>query len=187
MNKLKFLSIFSFMALLTVTSCSEDDKPATVSSYDENTIAKQLRFVDISTRIANKQGNTRVKARGITIIIVEWDEWGRASKNCGGWGLCNANWFPQFKRTAQKSRNVSTNGGATLLEFDGSLSKYYIDILLAETPPAEIPIEALTLKIDENFELNVKNAISKNLTFNQGDYSYDNSLGEFGGYRIYLD
>ena len=181
MNKIKFLAIFVFMALLTVTSCSEDNE--TVTSYDENSIAKQLSFVDVNTRITNKQAKgTQSKD---FIIIVSWDEWGRASKQCRGWGLCNANWFPQFKRTAQKS--TSTNGSATLLEFDDSLNKYYIDILLAETPPTEIPTDALTLKIDENFELEVEDAISQNLTFNQGDYGYDNSLGEFGGYRIYLD
>ena len=181
MKKLNFLAIFIFMALLTVTSCSDDNE--TTSTYDENSIAKQLSFVDVDTRITNKQikgTQSRVK-----IIIVRWDEWGRAKRECKGWGLCNADWFPQFNRTVQKS--TSMNGSATLLEFDDSLNKYYIDILLAETPPAEIPTEALTLKIDENFELEVEDAISQNLTFNQGDYGYDGSLGEFGGYRIYLD
>ena len=37
------------------------------------------------------------------------------------------------------------------------------------------------------FSKEVEDAISQNLTFNQGDYGYDGSLGEFGGYRIYLD
>ena len=182
MNKIKFLAIFVFMALLTVTSCSEDNEA--VNSYDENAVAKQLSFVDVDTRIANKQSKG-TESRLPILIIVVWDEWGRASKQCKGWGLCNADWFPQFDRSSKKS--TSTNGGATLLEFDDSLNKYYIDILLAVTPPAEIPTDALTIKIDENFELEVEDAISQNLTFNQGDYGYDNSLGEFGGYRIYLD
>lgn len=168
------------MVLLTVTSCSEDNEA--VNSYDENAIVKQLSFVDVNTRIANKQRKgtqSRVK-----IVVVRWDEWGRASKRCRGWGLCNADWFPGNK-LVQKS--TLPNGNATLLEFDDSSNKYYIDILLAETPPAEIPTDALTLKIDKNFELNVEDDISQNLTFNQGDYIYNNSLGEFGGYRIYLD
>ena len=182
MRKIKFLAIFIFMALLTVTSCSEDN--VTSNGYDENSIAKQLKFVDVNTRISGKQNNTQAKAL-LKIIIVRWDEWGRASKQCRGWGLCNAEWFPKTKKQAQK--NTSTNGSATLLEFDNSLNKYYIDILLAETPPSEIPSDALTLKIDKNFELDVQSEISQNLTFNQGDYPYDSSLGEFGGYRIYLD
>jgi hypothetical protein len=184
MNKIKFLAIFVFMALLTVTSCSEDNE--VVNSYDENSIAKQLSFVDVDTRIAN-QPSKRVEEviPIVSIVIVEWDEWGRKKKNCDGWGLCNADWFP--KQGISNRKSTSTNGGATLLEFDDSMNKYYVDILLAETPPAEIPTEELTLKIDEKFELEVEDAISQNLTFNQGDYGYDNSLGEFGGYRIYLD
>ena len=63
MNKIKFLAIFVFMALLTVTSCSEDNEA--VNSYDENAVAKQLSFVDVDTRIANKQSKD-----GITIIAV---------------------------------------------------------------------------------------------------------------------
>ncbi|MCF6168773.1 hypothetical protein [Lutibacter sp.] len=137
-----------------------------------------LTFVDVNDRIANKQNASKSFAK---IIIVRWDEWGRKKKQCNGWGLCNAEWFPQ-----NKSSNFSS-GGATLLEFDNSLDKYYIDILLDKTPPLEIPTDALTLKIDENFDLDVQEIISQNLTFNKGEYFYDNSLSEFGGYRIYLD
>ena len=180
MNKIKFMAIFILMALVTFTSCSKDNE--TTETYDENAILTQLRFVDVNTRIANMQ-NAENQSR-IKIIIVEWDEWGRKRRNCKGQGLCNADWFPKNNRQAK--RNTSTNGSATLLEFDSSLNKYYIDILLAETPPVEIPTDALSLRIDEDFELNVEDEISQNLTFNQGDYVYDNSLGEFGGYRIYL-
>jgi hypothetical protein len=167
------------MALLT-SSCSKDKE--TISLYDENSIAKQLKFIDVNNRIANIHDKTQGKAM-VKIIIVRWDEWGRKKKNCAGWGLCNAEWFPDLK----KANSISSNGGATLLEFDDNLKKYYIDILLAETPSAEIPTDLLTLKIDENFELEVESIISQNLTFNQGEYFYDSTLGEFGGYRIYLD
>ncbi|MCF6214476.1 MAG: hypothetical protein L3J45_10685 [Flavobacteriaceae bacterium] len=163
------------LSLGLYTSCTSSDTPVGIN---ENTIAERLSFVDVNARIANKQ-NSQSKSLS-KIIIVRWDEWGRKKKQCRGWGLCNAVWFP-------KNKSASSNGGATLLEFDNSLGKYYIDILLATTPPFEIPLDALTLKIDENFELNVQKAISKNLTFNKGDYLYDKSLGEFGGYRIYLD
>ena len=85
------------------------------------------------------------------------------------------------------SKGTSSNGGASLLEFDISKKKYYIDILLAETAPSDIPQEALTFKIDADFELNVQQAIGQNLTFHQGNYTFNYSLGEYGGYRIYLD
>lgn len=40
-------------------------------------------------------------------------------------------------------------------------------------------------KIDKDFNLNLKNG--KKLTFHNGNYSFDKSLGNFGGYRIYLN
>lgn len=164
------------------TSCNSDD--TSLVEFDENTIAKRLSFVDINTRIANiKNKQSLAKA---TLIIVEWDEWGRKARNCDGWGLCNADWFPQFNKSVGQKSNTS-NGAKTILEYDSNIEKYYIDILLADTVPSDIPLEALTLKIDEKFELDVQAAISRNLTFNEGDYPFNNNLGEFGGYRIYLD
>jgi len=120
MNKIKFMAIFILMALVTFTSCSKDNE--TTETYDENAILTQLRFVDVNTRIANMQ-NAENQSR-IKIIIVEWDEWGRKRRNCKGWGLCNADWFPKNNRQAK--RITSTNGSATLLEFDSSLNKYYM-------------------------------------------------------------
>lgn len=162
------------------TSCNSDDE---LVNFDENTIAKRLSFVDVKTRISNAV-NKQLLAKA-SIIIVEWDEWGRKARNCDGWGLCNADWFPELKKNVQKN-NVN-NGVKTILEYDNSIEKYYIDILLADTVPSDIPLEALTLKIDENFELDVQGAISRNLTFNKGDYPFDETKGDFGGYRIYLD
>ena len=113
------------------------------------------------------------------IIIVQWDEWGRKKKNCGGWGLCEAEWFPK-----EEAVIPPPNGGASLLEFDETLEKYYIDILLAENAPTGTP----DLKVDEDIELlNIQELTSTPLTIFEGNYELNNSLGEFGGYRIHLN
>tara|TARA_R110001583_G_scaffold153501_1_gene305228 strand:- start:1215 stop:1763 length:549 start_codon:yes stop_codon:yes gene_type:complete len=182
MKNLGILAIYTFIAFLTITSCSNE---GTINTIDENTIANRLTFLDVSERIMNAKNEQPSAKTQRDALIVEWDEWGRKSRNCGGWGLCNANWFPSANKQAQKSS--TTNGSKTILEYDSSIEKYFIDILLADIVPPEIPIEALTLKIDENFELNVEDAISKNLIFNKGDYLFNTALGEYGGYRIYLD
>ena len=72
------------------------------------------------------------------------------------------------------------------LALDEELNQYYIDILLAETPPTDIPSESLTLKIDEDFDLDIEDELAQNLTFVVGDYPYNESLSTNGGYRIYL-
>lgn len=171
--------LLTAIVMLALISCSKEvDSTAT---FDENTIAKRLKFVDVNSRISVKT-NAKTKT---DILIVEWDEWGRASKLCDGWGLCNADWFPSSSKLASKV--TSGNGGASILEFDASKKKYFIDILLAETVPSDIPKEVLTFKIDADFELNVQLAVGQSLTFHQGNYNFDDSLGKFGGYRIYLD
>jgi hypothetical protein len=57
---------------------------------------------------------------------------------------------------------------------------------LYQTPPIDIPNESLTLKIDEDFDLDIEDELAQNLTFVVGDYPYNESLSTNGGYRIYL-
>lgn len=168
-----------FLSTIVFVSCSKDETES--KPFDENTISKKLKFVDVNSRIKTNQKEQNKEA---SLIIVSWDEWGRASKNCDGWGLCNADWFPEFK---QAPRLTNEYGGSTLLEFDNKNNKFFIDILLSEKAPLNIPNQALTLKIDLNFQLNVKQIVGRNLTFQKGNYDLNNSLGDFGGYRIYLN
>ena len=111
---------------------------------------------------------------------------GRKKVGCDGLGLCRAEWFPELFPGARIDATESENGAQTLLEFDEELNQYYIDILLAETPPTDNPSESLTLKIDEDFDLDIEDELAQNLTFVVGDYSYNESLSTNGGYRIYL-
>ena len=154
-------------------SCSENFE---LEKNNVETLSKKLNFVRADKRIEelSKNGNSR-----FLIVIVEWDEWGRASRNCASWGLCNANWFPQFKN--------NPNGGSTILEYKDDIQKYYIDILLGSPVPSDIDLNEFPIEIDEDFILNVEEKIGKNLTFKRGSYNFDNNLGNYGGFRIYLD
>lgn len=192
MTKIRLGILALFITAIAFVSCSKENE---TTSIDENSIASRLKFLSANDRFfANPIGKS---AEG-DIIIVQWDEWGRASKNCGGWGLCNAEWFPleeapavdevpELEGKASKSYLSPKNGGSTILEFDSKVNKYYIDILLAEDVPSDVPSASLTFKIDKDFSLDVKNAIGENLIFHTGIYLFDKSLGNSGGYRIYLD
>lgn len=203
MTKIKLSLLTVFIVTVALISCSKDSD--SVNNVDENSIAGRLKFLDANDRVTTNL--TGKKADGGNIIIVEWDEWGRASKNCGGWGLCNAEWFPfeeapidpidpigpldpidetpTLTGKSLKQKSLSKNGGSTILEFDSNANKYYIDILLAESAPSDIPDSSLIFKIDKDFSLNLKNG--KTLTFPNGNYTFNKSLGNFGGYRIYLN
>ena len=178
MKYIKKIAVYTLLSAFVLTSCEDEQ---VLETYDENTIAQQIKVVDVNERIATEYPETSLRQR---LIIVRWDGWGHGNQ-CNGWGLCKAEWFPQFKG-ARIGATESGNGAQTLLEFDEELNQYYIDILLAETPPTDIPSESLTLKIDEDFDLDIEEELAQNLTFVVGDYPYNESLSTNGGYRIYL-
>ena len=178
-NALKATIVASIIASTLIISCKKENlNPGQTSvSFDENEIENSLKFVDVNERII------KIKDKK-PIVIVQWDEWGRKKKNCDGWGLCEAEWFPEEKSTVIPP----PNGWATILELDKISNKYYIDILLAEKVPNHIPIHVLKLKIDKDIELlNIQDFIPVPLTIYKGDYKVNHSLGKFGGYRIYLN
>ena len=76
---------------------------------------------------------------------------------------------------------------AAPLDYDDDLEKYFIDILFAQEVPSDIPIDELTLAIDESFQVYIGNDLDRTFIFNEGYYEYNSSLGEYGGIRIILD
>ena len=180
MKYIKKITVLTLLSAFVLSSCEDEQ---ILETYDENTIAQQIKVVDVNKRIATEYPETSLRKR---LIIVRWEEWGRKKVGCDGWGLCRAEWFPELFPGARIDATESENGAQTLLEFDEELNQYYIDILLAETPPTDIPSESLTLKIDEDFDLDIEDELAQNLTFVVGDYPYNESLSTNGGYRIYL-
>ncbi len=179
MKTKKLLLYASVIAMVAVYfSCSKNQE---VEKEKEINIARQLKFVPVGDRIKERNGDV---SRG-KIVIVSWNEWGRKKKNCDGWGLCKAKWFPDVNESVQVPD--PTEGGASILESDPSNGKYYFDILLADYPPATIPVSELTLIVDEDILLGQSPVLGNDLIIKEGDYEYDSSLRTYGGYRIYLE
>jgi hypothetical protein len=186
MTKLKFfgslLVIFSFSLFI---SCSKEDEK-TPAAFNENSIAKSLVFKKLE--LPKNSSFSRFVYSGPNasrLSIVSWDEWGHASSDCRGWGLCNATWFEwESDKENPVYPNTNGNGYATPLQIDDSTGTYYLEVLLAAE--TDIPENLLDLKIDADFELDTALQLGKNLVFKQGTYNFDPSLGEFGGIRIDL-
>ena len=159
------------IASVVFYSCKKDVKNNI--SISNNYTYKNLKFKNQKSDLYN------LKEEGGG-TIVEFDEWGRKKKQCHGWGLCNAVWFPK----ADSSTNPIY---AAPLMFDSGTNKYYIDILLSEPMPLPIPDELQNIPIDEDFIIYSHEYSGTDLIFSAGEYPFDITLGDFGGYRIYLN
>ncbi len=172
MNKLVFVAIAAAIGLV---SCEKKDQIEAQSA--SNDISNQIILEDLDVIT----GSIITKA---PIIIAQWDEWGRAAKNCDGMGLCNVEWFPQFNNVAPPP---PPNGGQTVIEFDQATSMYYMDILFSSSMGSTIPSQLNTLPVDLDIPLvGIEQQIGQPLTIPAGQYPYDPNLGSNGGYRITL-
>lgn len=110
------------------------------------------------------------------LIIVSWDEWGRASKKCKGGGLCNAEWF-YF--SSKETRKYFSN-----LEFDAELKEYFFIIVLDEKSKKLFSEDELVaFPIDEDILLDMDKALGRDYIIPRGEYKFDNKLN---GYRLVL-
>jgi hypothetical protein len=178
----KTLFVFIASATLLIVGCSKEKK--------ETTTVDELSSFDYKL-LPIKKGNDLPSDASLSgsrepIIICTWEEWGRLSKNCHKWGLCDFEWFPDSR---------ILNYGAPI-KFDIATSKYYMDILFTSNLPAtingmSIPLdvqsELSALPIDADITVNTKNSyIGRNLIAKAGNYPFNQNLGDFGGYRIWF-
>lgn len=199
-------------SIAMITSCQKEcvEKPATApneaaahtNKISTNAPVSEEDIAWNSFETKNYNGNIRtvegVPGNGggepaLDIIIVEWDEWGRAKKNCRGAGLCNATWFPELRTIA--APGTGNNGGgrpdlmhhAVPVKFDKEKRTYYIDILANHPMKSPMAAELETLPIDEDIVLSTKEVLGLDLVMKAGVYKFDPRLDEFGGFRINLN
>lgn len=172
-----FFKSILFIAILTIfISLSFNCNNSKDLVVDENTIADRLTFKNTSI-------NTK---DGVVIVRISWDEWGRSIYGCDGWGLCNATveWFPEPE---EKTIFVSDYNYSFPINYSEAKSKFYVEILLSEPVPSDIPLQDYPIKVEEEISLNTKEALKEDLKINVGNYYFDETLGEFGGFIIYLE
>lgn len=194
MNKVYFM-VACFMCLI-LASCQQREELQEIQvnnkSQVDDSIMENIKFVPITQRLQNVSNraiaatnHTYLKAPSkgnISIIILQFDDWGRTSRNCHGFGLCHVVWFPVTSVSDKYLEELGS--GASILELDDINRQYYIDLLLAESAPIKNGELLPTLKIDENLELTKNEELLKSLSVKKGEYSYNPQLGEYGGYRI---
>lgn len=178
------LSLFVTTLLIVpvfMTNCTKNAEQV----IDEDSVASRLSFKKISNEeIITKSGSKDASA---VIVRIEFDEFGRTSRNCKGWGLCNYEiiWFPK-----DESKSLVTNNDYRYsfpIFHDTNMNRFYIEILLDKPVPNDLPLDDFPLKVDELMVLDSYKIFNKDLFILNGDYRFNRNLGDYGGFVIYLE
>lgn len=192
-----------FMVVATMLFSCQQEGNVSVSENEaaSEALVRSLKFIPLDKRLSDLKvasADTRGSGKGgkntskegdevsaedpFTIIICSWD-WGRDSRQCKGFGLCNFVWFPEFKNEI-----VATNTSlpdASIIETDTN-GERYTDILLSEKVSLDIQKKLPALVIDKSLSCQdtLDTGEIKTLTMRKGEYRFDPNLGENGGYRV---
>lgn len=202
MKKSFKISCSLIIAAMSLASCEQaiendntDDMEKLASNIKFQTIEEQLKDIEHKTTRSNVptigDGKlvTPVKPVDSTspfsFVICSFD-FGRNSRNCAGFGICDFEWFPHSAQinTTDTDSITSLKYNASVLKVDSDGNKF-IDLLLAEPiDSGSMPIVP-DLAIDEDLiGHNSKSNNSQIYIMQGGKYKYNPKLGNFGGYRI---
>lgn len=125
---------------------------------------------DMNNTISTKKEISSSLTAKKVIFYASWDEWGRSSKNCAGWGLCNfySCWFcePKGKYSGKVEVDDVTKDGTLFIELN---------------PTESIQNTAITEQSPFYIDNDI---INENAILHKGEYQFDNTIGEYGGYKV---
>ncbi|GAY28198.1 hypothetical protein PvtlMGM1_1498 [Prevotella sp. MGM1] len=208
-NKMKNILMSTMLAVVMLASCSNEEY-VNNDTEPSDEVARTFKYMSLNDQLALNNSQTRTdkvnpdysEKNNVTIVICRWSEWGRTSRNCRGFGLCNFEWFPKNTKLTYDKKYVTT-----YLQQDEN-GKKFVDLFLSEPlkdiNPEEIPnlhidcnltgtydkIHADKIELDSIGNPVYAGHIEKmptSLTMKKGDYQYNPSLGTNGGYRIYFE
>lgn len=161
---LTIILILSFGPLFFI-SCTDED-----SSINSNNILKNNPDTEIMSR------------KKFHIHFASWDEWGRTSKECKGWGLCNYEdcWFCCTENDVVVSCNDDmklVNGGEIIVYDETKTGHLIIKLDPTKTDQLEAINNKSVLYLDSDIS-------SAKTTLHKGKYLFNEGIGKHGGYLI---
>jgi hypothetical protein len=168
------------MKKLLVTGCAIFLLSTIYMSCKKNTDQNRNSVVEneISSRI-----NSTGDERKFHIYFASWDEWGKASRDCKGWGLCNFQscWFCCTDDHGQiincQSEQKIANAGKITIDDATKQGNMIIEL----DPSIQIQNDAITQRLTLSVEQNIENA---GFIIHASEYLFDQQIGSFGGYRL---
>jgi len=172
--------IFITLSLLTVfglTSCSNDENATNETTTTE------------ANSLLSKPGRP---GGGVNIGIIKF-EWGRDSKKCKGFGLCNVEWFPgpsdpRIPETPKlpemprypEGNYMSPSIYSTVTEGNfNDRNEFSFELHMGQESVNQEKIPFIIEK-DIHFTDDTKTIY----TIRAGEFQYDSSIGDYGGYLI---
>lgn len=186
MRKLNLI-LFSVFLSMVALSCSKEtvDSAQDSSLLQEEEVLKSLKFVPIE-----KQSTLRaLRSSSSTNLVIVSITWGRKSKNCRGFGICDVDWFPGLQDLFSSSSLAnSTETLSTYLREDPETGENYLELPLEESPSPNFSSDDLSIKVDRPLELtsNGHDSLGESLVLPANAYRLNETVGVNGGYRIVL-
>ncbi len=128
------------------------------------------------------QTQTLEPVREFYVIYMDWDGWGRTSRDCRGFGLCNFTscTFCCIENgvivSCNNSNRIPNSGVANI---DKKTNKGFLTIKLdpifSDQKDAISNRETLHIDID---------LTKDGFTLHKGEYAFDSSMGKHGGYNV---
>lgn len=162
------ITVLSFVFGVFIISCQEND------SLD--TIEKQ-------TNLGGESNMRQPQELTPRFFNVAWDEWGRASNDCDGWGLCNFSacfgcCFDEWDRQVDcETGQVLRMGGEIAIDTTTNLGYMTIKLDTSYDVQKDAIDNQWNFYIDEDI-------IEDDITLIKGVYPYDSGIGPNGGYEI---
>jgi hypothetical protein len=144
---------------------------------------KNLIYSGIATLLLSLAGFAQQQSvKEFHVIFADWTEWGRTSKNCKGFGLCNfqsCTFCCTENGVIVECNNKNRVPNSGVIEIDKVTNEGFLtislDVAFKEQNDAVKNTE--TLYLDEDLH-------SGNITLYKGEYKFNNSVGRYGGYLI---
>lgn len=130
--------------------------------------------------------NVQLKSEPEPVIFaITIDEWGRSSQDCDSWGLCNFDCClfccvdDDFNIVDCDSEEPVDNSGLIYCDPETSEGKLIIKLNPSYTEQEEAIINESIFYVDTNLE-------NDDFIIHKGDYLFDENIGEYGGYNLYV-
>lgn len=165
MKKVKFLALFMFITLCNAFVSCETSQTNETSNHENLSRSSPVR---------------------LQIIYITWDEWGRASKDCKSWGLCNytscsfccLDENDKIVPCPKSDKDLENKiAGSVEIDLDTNQGFLYIELDNSKTDQNDAILNEKDFFIDNDIS-------NDGVTLHQGVYNYDSSIGLRGGYKV---